>query len=218
MNKAVVGINAFSHEAGIHQHGVMVRRDTYEILSPESIGRPAAPMILGKHSGRHAVEKRLSELGYRFTIEETDHLFGAFKALADKKRQVSDHDLEALIGHSADEVGQGYSLTRFTVNSGNYIRSSAVVSLTKGGNSYEDVAMGEGPIDAAFRAVDRITGINGQILDNYSIHSVTEGKDALGEVVVKLKKDGRTVTGRGLSTDILEASLLAYINGVNKLL
>ncbi|NLV57678.1 MAG: 2-isopropylmalate synthase [Clostridiales bacterium] len=219
MNKAVVGQNAFAHEAGIHQHGVMANRATYEIMTPESIGLMQNRMVLGKHSGRHAVEERLSALGYQLSKEELDLLFARFKDLCDRKKTISDHDLEALALHRLSGIasGTGYRLERFTVNSGNYVTSNAVVSVLHDGERTEEVALGDGPIDAAFNAVDKLIPAPPHSLEDYAIQTISEGKDAQGEAIVKIRCGDRVVTGRGLSTDIVEASILAYINGMNKL-
>lgn len=217
INKAVVGQNAFAHEAGIHQHGVLANRLTYEIMTPESIGLMQNTMVLGKHSGRHAVEERLSALGYQLDKAELDQLFARFKDLCDRKKSITDLDLEALALHRLTDVGTGFKLERFTVNSGNYVTSNAVVSLLKDGQRYEEVAMGDGPIDAAFNAVDRLIPAPPHSLEDYAIQTISAGKDAQGEATVKIRCADRTVTGRGLSTDIVEASILAYINGMNKL-
>ena len=219
MNKAVVGQNAFAHEAGIHQHGVMANRATYEIMTPESIGLMQNRMVLGKHSGRHAVEERLSALGYQLGKEELDQLFARFKDLCDRKKVITDYDLEALAVHRLSDTGTGtgYRLERFTVNSGNYVTSNAVVSVLHDGERYEEVAIGDGPIDAAFNAVDKLIPASPHSLEDYAIQTISEGKDAQGEAIVKIRCGDRVVTGRGLSTDIVEASILAYINGMNKL-
>ena len=219
INKAVVGQNAFAHEAGIHQHGVMANRATYEIMTPESIGLLQNKMVLGKHSGRHAVEERLSALGYTLDKEELDKLFTQFKALCDRKKAISDYDLEALAVHRLSAVSQttGFKLERFTVNSGNYVTSNAVVSVLHDGERFEEVAMGDGPIDAAFNAVDKLIPAPAHSLEDYAIQTISEGKDAQGEAIVKIRCGDRVVTGRGLSTDVMEASILAYINGMNKL-
>lgn len=217
LNKAIVGKNAFAHEAGIHQHGVMANRETYEIMTPESIGLTHNKMILGKHSGRHAVESALKLLGHEFEKEEMDQLFVRFKDLCDRKKTISNSDLEALAAHRPAEIGGGYRLDRFTVNSGNYVSSSAVVRLALGEVKTEDVAVGNGPIDAAFNAIDKIMPVGEHSLEDYAIQTVSEGKDAQGEAIVRILCGGQTVTGRGLSTDIVEASLLAYVSGMNKL-
>lgn len=218
INKSIVGANAFSHEAGIHQHGVMAKRETYEIMTPQSIGLSTNKMILGKHSGRHAVVERLKELGYELSKEEIDEIFESYKNLCDKKKIITDNDLEALLKHRNIKIQNGYKLIRFTVNSGNYVTGNAVVKITDGKKEYEEVAIGDGPIDAAYKAIDKIIKGGKRKLYNYSIHSVTEGEDALGEAVVKVKCEDEYVTGRGLSTDVIEASILAYINALNKLI
>ncbi len=218
INKAIVGANAFAHESGIHQHGVMAERTTYEIMTPESIGLPKNKMILGKHSGKHALEDRLSELGYRFSKEELEGYFETFKELCDKKKEITDLDLEAIVTNGLSQHAGAYQLERYDVHSCNYATANCVVRLLYNGQSIEEVALGNGPIDAAYNAINKIVKRDDYSLVNYEIHSVTDGRDALGEVVVKLKYGDRTVTGRGLSTDILESSLLAYVNGVNKIL
>jgi 2-isopropylmalate synthase len=218
INKAIVGGNAFAHEAGIHQHGVMANRATYEIMTPQSVGLVQNKMVLGKHSGRHAVEGRLSELGYTLSTEELSDLFDRFKVLADKKSNINDMDLVALVSHKIAQSQGVFQLDRFTVNSGNYVSSSAVVRLRHGDELIEEVCLGDGPIDAAFNAVDKIMNITQpHFLDDYAIHTVSEGKDAQGEAMVRIQCDGRSVVGRGLSTDVIEASILAYVAGMNKL-
>ena len=218
INKAIVGANAFAHEAGIHQHGVMANRATYEIMTPQSIGLVQNKMVLGKHSGRHAVESRLSELGYSLETEELNDLFDRFKVLADKKSQINDMDLLALVSHNIAKTQGAYSLDRFTVNSGNYVSSSAVVRLKRGEELIEEVCLGDGPIDAAFNAVDKIMAFTQpHYLDDYAIHTVSEGKDAQGEAMVRIQCGDHSVVGRGLSTDVIEASILAYVAGMNKL-
>ena len=219
INKAIVGQNAFAHEAGIHQHGVMANRATYEIMTPESIGLVQNKMVLGKHSGRHAVEERLSALGYTLEKKELDELFSRFKELCDRKKVISDSDLEALAVHRLSGVSAvgTYKLERFTVNSGNYVTSNAVVSVLHEGERAEEVALGDGPIDAAFNAVDKLIPAPEHSLEDYAIQTISEGKDAQGEAIVKIRCGDRVVTGRGLSTDVIEASIRAYINGMNKL-
>ncbi|MDP2891810.1 MAG: 2-isopropylmalate synthase [Bacillota bacterium] len=216
-NKAIVGANAFAHEAGIHQHGVLAERSTYEIMTPESIGVPQNTMVLGKHSGRHAFEDRLKVLGYQLEKEELDTAFEQFKALADKKKVILDNDLDAIIGNKVVEGPEAYHLQSFVINSGNTITATAIISLDSGGTIFESVSIGDGPVDAAFKAVNNIVGMDLSLSD-YSLHSVTEGEDALGEAIVKLNYKGRTAVGRGLSTDIIESSIKAYLNGVNKLI
>lgn len=217
INKPIVGGNAFAHEAGIHQHGVMANRATYEIMTPESIGLPKNQMVLGKHSGKHAFAERLQELGYELSPEEVAAYFEQFKELCDRKKTINDADLEAIVHNRAREEG-AYRLLRFDVHSKNHAAASCQIALEKEGVTLEEVSLGSGPVDAAYNAIDKLTGLSGTLKD-YFIHSVSDGQDALGEVVVKLQREGgSTVTGRGLSPDIIEASILAYINGVNKLL
>lgn len=217
-NKAVVGSNAFAHESGIHQHGVLKDRSTYEIMSPVDIGIPQSRMILGKHSGKHAFRDRLVTLGYFLTDTELEKAFAEFKVLADKKKAITDRDIEALVSHSASQQHKTYQYISFVINSGNTITSTANVKLTCGdGEERERVATGDGPVDACFKAIDKIVKVDAH-LENYTIQSVTEGMDALGEVVVKIKAGGNSITGRGLSTDIIEASIKAYLNALNKII
>ena len=215
-NKAIVGTNAFAHESGFHQHGVMSNPLTYEILRPEDLGIPQSQNILGRHSGLHAFEERLTELGYHLTREELDAAFEKFKALAGKKKVILDYDLEALVGSHTEERVARYSLVNFVINSGNAISSTAVVKLSDGESEIERVALGDGPVDAAFKAVNDIVGME-LTLESYRLSSVTGGEDALGEAVVHLRGARRSVVGRGLSTDVIEASIRAYVSGVNKL-
>jgi len=216
-NKAIVGQNAFAHEAGIHQHGVLAERSTYEIMSPESVGMPKANMVLGKHSGRHGFEDRLLSLGYTLSQQEIDRAFEQFKLLADKKKDVTDRDIESLI-FNEDVSGMGrITLGDFVINSGNTISATAKLSLAVDGVAKEYVAIGDGPVDAAFNAINQCAGMD-ITLEDYGIRSVTEGRDALGEAVVKLTAGGASAIGRGVSTDVIESSIKAYINGVNKLI
>lgn len=216
-NKAIVGANAFAHESGIHQHGVMAHESTYEIMTPQSIGLPRNQMILGKHSGRHAFEDRLSSLGYNLSKEQLEQAFEQFKLLADKKKEVADEDLEALVRQKTVVVPEVYVLKHFVINSGNSITATASVKLDSMGMEKEAVSTGDGPIDAAFRAIDIIVGLEFR-LETFSLNSVTRGKDAQGEVTVRIIKDERTYIGRGLSIDIIEASIKAYINAINKMI
>ncbi|MCL2085131.1 MAG: 2-isopropylmalate synthase [Oscillospiraceae bacterium] len=216
-NKPVVGANAFAHEAGIHQHGVMANRATYEIMRPEDIGIPSNKMVLGKHSGRHAFESRLAELGFSLSPDELERMFERFKELAGRKKIVADADIIALVGDKTLEFSDGYKYVRFVVNSGSTIPATAAIKLVRDGVEQEEASTGDGPIDAVFNAIDRIVKSDFTLTD-YSLRSITEGEDALGEAIVKLKMGEVTATGRGLSTDIIEASIKAYLNGVNKLL
>ncbi len=215
-NKAIVGENAFAHEAGIHQHGVLKNKETYEIMTPESIGLTANSMVLGKHSGRHAFRDKVKELGYDISTEGLEKAFIQFKKIADKKKIVYDRDIEALVSKEAVQVPKTYQMDSFVINSGNTITSTAVLRLLKDGRVIEKVSRGDGPIDAAFKAIEKIVGVAME-LEDYQLQSVTEGKDALGDAMVKIKNGG-TFSGRGLSTDVIEASIHAYINAVNKML
>ncbi len=217
LTKPIVGVNAFAHESGIHQHGVLANKNTYEIMTPESVGIPANQMVLGKHSGRHAFESRLAELGYELSSEELNRCFEAFKELCDKKKTVNDKDLEALVQHKPVETSV-YALDRFDVHAGNKSTATSVIRLKKNEEFFEEVSLGDGPIDAAYNAIDKIANPPAHTLEHYSIRSVSEGKDTLGEVLVKLRSDRGLTMGRGLSTDIIEASVLAYLDAVNRLL
>lgn len=214
--KPIVGANAFAHESGIHQHGVMANKETYEIMTPESVGIPKNAIVLGKHSGRHAFEERLHELGYTLDKEKLDKAFDKFKALADKKKVIKDRDLEAIIGVAPVSGAERYTLVNFVINSGNAITSTAVIKVKKGDEVFERVAASDGPINAAYHAINKIVGKE-IVLEDYSLRSMTDGEDAQAEAIVKITVDGSPmVTGRGVSTDIVEASIKSYINGINK--
>ena len=216
-NKAIVGANAFAHEAGIHQHGVLSEKSTYEIMRPESIGLQENQIVLGKHSGRHAFADRLKRLGYSLKKDELDKTFSQFKELADKKKDVSDWDIEALILSEFSSIPETFRLERFIINSGNTITATANVKLSYNQEPKEEVAHGDGPMDAAFKAIEKVVGKPFK-LEDFTVRSVTRGKDAQGEVVLKLRKDGLVVAGRGLSTDVVEAGIRAYLHAVNKIL
>ncbi|MFA7659744.1 MAG: 2-isopropylmalate synthase [Anaerovoracaceae bacterium] len=216
-NKAIVGENAFAHEAGIHQHGVLKNKETYEIMTPESVGLTKNSMVLGKHSGKHALRSKAEELGIDLTEEALERAFNRFKAIADKKKQVYDGDIEALLSKEALQVPKTYQLKSFVINSGNSITSTAVLEVIKEDKTIEKVARGDGPIDAAFQAIGKIVGKEMK-LEDYQLHSVTEGMDALGDALVKISSNGKSYAGRGLSTDVIEASIHAYINAVNKMI
>jgi 2-isopropylmalate synthase len=216
-NKAVVGANAFAHESGIHQHGVLANSRTYEIMTPESIGLNKNSMVLGKHSGRHAFTERMKELGYAADKAVMDEVFAQFKELADRKKVVTDRDLEALMETRGSLIEPTYTLKQFVINSGSGITATAAVKLTRDRKDHEDVSTGDGPVDAAFNAVERITGIS-FTLEEYVIHAVTEGKDAQGEVSVRVSREGRVFKGRGVDTDVIGASIKAYLFAVNSML
>lgn len=214
-NKAVVGANAFAHESGIHQHGLLAEKSTYEIMTPESIGLTQNKMVLGKLSGRHAFEERLKEMGYSLGAEEVQKAFEKFKSLADKKKVVLDRDIEALVSEKVSEVPEIFELDSFQISSGNKVISTSTVSVKRNGEVVTEAATGDGPVDAAFNAMERAVGMNFE-LNSYGLKAVTEGKDALGEVTVRISKDGRFFSGRGVSTDVMEASVKAYLNAINR--
>jgi 2-isopropylmalate synthase len=217
INKPIVGTNAFAHESGIHQHGVLAEKSTYEILTPESVGIVTTQMVLGKHSGKHALEERLRELGYELSESELAETFAKFKDLCDKKKTVTDKDIEALVNNkSVNDVR--LKLVSFDVHAGTVSTANSTIRLSIDDKIYEDISLGDGPIDAAYNAIDKIVCPPPHTLEKYSINAVSEGKDTLGEAVVRLKREGDGyVVGRGLSTDIIEASIIAYLNALNKL-
>jgi 2-isopropylmalate synthase len=216
-NKAIVGENAFAHEAGIHQDGVLKEKLTYEIMRPEDIGRPSNKLVLGKHSGRHALAARLKDLGFALAGSELDKAFKTFKDLADRKKEVFDEDLIAIVTDEATQADAVYQLEYLHVISGTSVIPSATVKLKKDGESYQDSGVGDGPVDAALAAIDAITGMKGRLQD-YAIRAATSGKDALGEVAVKVDFDGTVVSGKGSSTDVIEASARAYLSALNRML
>ena len=215
-NKAIVGSNAFAHEAGIHQDGILKNPLTYEIMTPESIGLSKSHLVLGKHSGRHAIKDRLEELGYTLKDEEVEHTYRRFIEVADKKKEVTDSDLEALVRDEFEAYEDKYYLDYLHVSTGNSTIPTATIRLKKDGELIQEASCGDGPIDAIYNAIDRIAGVDVK-LHEYSIKAVTSGQDALGEVIVKLSENGTAFVGRGLSTDIIEASTLAYIHALNKM-
>jgi 2-isopropylmalate synthase len=216
-NKAIVGANAFAHEAGIHQHGVMMEKTTYEIMTPESVGLKENLLVLGKHSGRHAFKKRLEELGYDLNDDDLNKAFDRFKALADLKKEVFDEDLDAIV---ADEVlmkaDEKYKLGHITVTCGSFAVATATVQLESEGKQMRTAELGDGPVDATLKAIRKLTRTKAKLLQ-YNVGSITGGTDAQGEVTVRLEEGGKTVIGRGSSTDIIEASAKAYIHALNRL-
>lgn len=220
LNKPIVGKNAFLHESGIHQHGVLANKKTYEILTPESVGIRTNNLVLGKHSGHHAFEARLKELGYELSQEELAALFVRFKDLCDKKKSITDDDLEALVRHSSrvEEDEGGYKLDWFAVHTTNFTTATCTISLKHGEEKHEAVCLGDGPIDAAFQAIDQIIKPVEHSFEIFSVNSISEGKDTLGDVTVKLSAEGKSYSGRGLSTDIIKASIVAYLQAANKLM
>lgn len=216
-NKAVVGDNAFTHQSGIHQHGVLADRSTYEIMSPSDIGAPSGALVLGKLSGKHALEERLGELGFHLNAQQLDEAFRKFKDIADRKREVTNKDLIAIANLKAGEVPSIYNVKSFRIYSGNGIDAIANLVLERDGQNLVAEATGSGPVDAAFKAIDQIVDLN-ITLQSYDIKAVTSGKDALGEVSVIIRKDNEVYRGRAVSTDIIESSILAYIAAVNRLI
>ena len=216
-NKAIVGENAFAHEAGVHQHGMMANRQTYEIMRPEDIGVPASKLVLGKHSGRHALEERIEAMGFKLPAEQLDEVFEKFKILADKKKDIYDADIEAIIDQQIGSVTEVWRLESLQTATGTNAVSMATITLSKEGVSATDAATGDGPVDAIYEAIRRITGVKLTLTD-YSLRALTGGKDAQGEVTIEVDSDGRKFRARGLSTDIVEASAKAYLAAVNRVL
>ena len=216
-SKAIVGANAFAHESGIHQHGMMANSQTYEIMTPESVGVSQTSLVLGKHSGQHAFSKKLVELGYSVGKEDEDRLFAEFKRTCDRKKTITDRDIIALVESTEEKEAQIWTLESFVVNSGNHMDSTACISLKKDGKVYKDVAIGTGPVYASLRAVEKIIR-HPFSLDDYQLSAVTEHRDALGEVLVKVSDASGTYRGRGVSTDVIEASILSTLAAVNRML
>lgn len=215
-NKAIVGANAFAHESGIHQHGVLNNPSTYEIMTPESIGVTRENIVIGKHSGRHAFKDKIESMGYELTQNELNIAFDEFKKLVDKKKQIFDKDIDAIVTNRGSKAEDKYKLVRFVVNSGNTITTTASVVLNVEGQEREGISHAGGPVDAAFSAIDKCLDIDVELYD-YSIQSVTEGTDALGYSVVKLRYGDNHYTGRGTSINIVEASISAFLNAVNSI-
>ncbi len=215
-NKAIVGANAFAHESGIHQDGLLKEKSTYEIMKPESIGLHATKLVLGKHSGRHAFKTRLKDLGYVLTDEELNRTFERFKRLADQKKDIFDEDIEAMISEDVTKVPEIYSLLDLYIVSGISQKPTATVKLRVGENVIDRMEHGDGPVDATYKAIAAMTNTKSHLL-KFEVKGITGGTDALGEVVVSLEEDGRTVRGHGADTDIIIASAKAYINALNKL-
>ncbi|HET6249844.1 MAG TPA: 2-isopropylmalate synthase [Tepidisphaeraceae bacterium] len=216
-NKAIVGENAFAHESGIHQDGMLKYRETYEIMEPASVGLSKTMLVLGKHSGRHAFKDRVMQLGYKLNEAQLEAAFAKFKALADRKKEVFDEDIEALIDEQLEVAGGAWELLGLQVTSGtNAIATAAVKLRDSNGDEIQDASVGDGPVDAIYSAIQRITGIQCSLLD-YRIRAVSKGKEAQGEVQIELDHNGRKIRGRGLSTDILEASARGYLAAINRL-
>ena len=216
-NKPIVGANAFAHESGIHQHGVLANKSTYEIMTPESVGVKTNQMVLGKHSGKHAFSEHLKSLGYDLTDDQIVEAFGRFKDLCDKKKTVTDGDIEALASNSA-MVEEKYKLVFFDVKTMGKMGVGSTICLKKDNEFIEETSLGDGSIDSLYAAIDKIVQPPEHVLDKFKINSVSEGQDTLGEVTLKLNSGGKSYSGRGLSTDIIEAGIMAYLNAINKLM
>ncbi len=216
-HKAVVGANAFAHSSGIHLDGILKDRRTYEIIRPEDVGVEGHQMILTARSGRHALRARLKELGYELSEDKFERCYRIFKEVADRKREVFDEDLIAIVEDEILHIPEKIRLIYIQVITGNQTLPTATVRLKKGNKVYQEAAVGDGPVDATYKAIDRITGLSPRLLD-YSLRSVTSGKEAMGEVTVKVREGNWEVMGRGVSTDIIEASARAYINAINRLI
>ncbi|MEE9218716.1 MAG: 2-isopropylmalate synthase [Acidobacteriota bacterium] len=214
-NKAIVGRNAFAHEAGIHQDGVLKNPLTYEIMTPQSIGLKENMLVLGKHSGRHALNAKFKELGYNLTKEDLDKAYVLFCKVADRKKQIYEEDLVTIVQDGLQEIPETYHMVLVNSIGGNQAVSTGTVRLLKGQEEFTDSAVGDGPVDACYKAIDRITGRSYRLLD-YTVHSTTKGKDSIGEVFVRICADEREYIGRAASTDIIDASARAYLNAVNK--
>ncbi len=221
--KPIVGANAFAHEAGIHQHGVITNAQTYEIMNPDEIGVPHRALVLGKHSGKHALRERLESMGYEINDEELEDIFIRFKKLADQKKTITSSDLEALTLHNSKIVQETKEnaaplcqIAGHVVNSASETPCVSYVKIKRDNEFLEDIAMGAGPLDAAFKAINHMLGVEAR-LEDFSVRAVTDGEDSIGEAVVKISSNGEMYTGSGISTDIIDASLQAYISGINKI-
>jgi len=216
-NKPVVGDNAFAHESGIHQDGLLKHRGTYEIMTPDSIGRGSSDIVLGRHSGLHGFKNRIAELGFELLDDEIKNIYEKFLYIADRKKEVYDEDLITIIIDELGMTDSTYKLEYFNILSGNTSIPTATVKIRHNEEVLEEAATGDGPVDAIFRAIERAIGVSAT-LNEYKVHAVTPGKQAMGEVLVSITVDDMTVKGRGSSTDILEASAIAYVSALNKIL
>jgi 2-isopropylmalate synthase len=215
-NKAIVGANAFAHESGIHQDGLLKERTTYEIMRPESIGLVKTNLVLGKHSGRHAFRDRLKQMGYDLSDEDLNKAFERFKHVADQKKEVFDEDLEAIVSDEMQQIQEVYVLLHLSAQSGTDVKPSATVEMKVNGSTVKQTGTGDGPVDAVYRTIALMTGTKSR-LDAYLVKGITGGTDALGEVTVKIEEDGKKIAGHGADTDIIVASAKAYVNALNKL-
>jgi 2-isopropylmalate synthase len=214
-NKAIVGENAFAHESGIHQDGMLKSRETYEIMVPGTVGVPKTKIVLGRHSGRHGLKARLEELGYHISEDELKKAYDAFTKLADKKKEVFDDDLRLLMGDEVFKKQEHYEIHYMHVNAGTNSIPTATVLIKNHDKEYSDSATGDGPVDALFNAIDRALNFPAGV-ESYQVRSVTSGREAMGEVLVRIRYKEHSFTGRGISTDIIEASAKAYLNAINQ--
>lgn len=216
-NKAIVGANAFAHESGIHQDGILKHKRTYEIMDAQSIGLNDNLIVLGKHSGRHAFQTRMRELGFELTEDEVNKAFVRFKELADKKKEITDWDLEAIVNDEIQQAPELFHLEFVQVSCGNQSRPTATVTVrTPDGQELTDAAIGTGPVDAVYRAINRVANVSNELIE-FSVQSVTAGIDAIGEVTIRLRHEGRVFSGHAANTDIIVASAQAYLNALNRL-
>jgi 2-isopropylmalate synthase len=218
LNKAIVGRNAFRHSSGIHQDGVLKMRETYEIMSPEEVGQPTGEsIVLTKVSGRHGLRSRLEDIGINLDDDEFERVHEAFKEVADRKDEVDDRDLQAIVSEQTSlEVDEQWALDLVQVSTGDHGSPTATVRLIgPDGESHEDAAIGTGPVDAIYRAINRVAGVQNELTE-FSIKSVTEGIDAQGEVTIRVEADGNAYSGRAADTDILVASARAYMHALNR--
>lgn len=218
-NKAIVGENAFAHESGIHQHGVLQNKSTYEIMTPESVGLDTNVMVLGKHSGKHALQDKLVSLGYNVSAEKLQEVFEEFKKMADSQKSVTDQDIESLVNKRAT-IPESYKLSRFVINVGNTITTtSAVTMIDENGREYEKVVSSKnGPIDASYKAINEIVTNEKFELVDFVIDALTGGTDAVGHVTAKIKSEDKVYNGHGVDTDIVEAAIKAYISAINNMI
>jgi 2-isopropylmalate synthase len=215
-NKAIVGANAFAHESGIHQDGILKEKLTYEIMTPESVGIPKSSIVLGKLSGRHAFRERLRELGYRLSEADLERAFNRFKQLADKKREIFDEDIESIVVEEILRMPRRFKLVYINVVAGNVTVPTATVQMEVDGKLLQEAGFGDGPVDATFKTIKKITRTKSKLLQ-FAINAITSGTEAQGEVTVRLEEKGNTVIGQGADTDVIVASAKAYINALNKM-
>lgn len=215
-NKAIVGANAFAHQSGIHQDGILKEKLTYEIMTPESVGIPKTSLVLGKLSGRHAFKEKIKQLGYKLSEEEFELAFSRFKQLADKKREIYDEDIESIVVEEVLRVPRRYKLVYLTVVAGNMTVPTATVKMEVDGKVIQEAGFGDGPVDATFKTIKKITRTRSKLLQ-FAINAITGGTEAQGEVTVRLEEKGQTVIGQGADTDVIVASAKAYINALNKM-